>query len=281
MKDVISEANRWAMGVWTRVVPNWEDRSQDHNYRDILARPGIYSTLESLSPISNGRFLDIGCGEGAETFFIRDSLAKLGWTGTMFGYDPQDHFIQVASERSRPHAKIPAQFGSGSVASFVESNRLEHKIDLLTSVFVLQDLPNIEQYFSTVNNVLSAAGTAIFVLVHPDFGEKMKSKGVVNLEPALNSTQDSAPWRWAGEYPIVEENNKTFFVPYFQRTIDDYRDYLSPYFSEVEFVALKPTAAVSTIAKAEHRSPFFDHLGNVYYPEIVESESSLIIVAKR
>ncbi len=281
MKDSISKASRWAMDVWTRAVPNWEDRNQDHNYRDILARPGIYSALASLSPKSNGQFLDIGCGEGAETFYIRDSLAKLGWSGKMFGYDPQSHFIGVAEEANKSPSSIPIQFGNGSIDDFLEKYNLSKNVDLLTSIFVLQDLPDIHQYLAKVDKTLNEKGTGIFLLVHPNFGEAMKNKGAVKLEDVLNPSGIAVPWKWVGEYPIIEEKGKTFFVPYFQRTIDEYRKHFSKYFSQIEFIPLKPSPQDVSRSEKEHKSPFYNHSGNVYYPEIVEMESSLVIIAKR
>ncbi|MCC7432761.1 class I SAM-dependent methyltransferase [Candidatus Peregrinibacteria bacterium] len=281
MKDYISKANQWAMDVWTRAVPNWEDRSQDHNYRDILARTGIYSALASLGQISNGQFLDIGCGEGAETFYIRDSLAKLGWSGKMFGYDPQSHFIAVAQGANKSQSSIPIQFGNGSIDDFLKKYYLSKNVDLLTSIFVLQDLPDIHQYLANVDKALNETGTGIFLLVHPNFGEAMKNKDAVKLEDALNILDIDVPWSWVGEYPIVEEEGRTFFVPYFQRTIDEYKNYFSKYFSQIEFVPLKPSPQEVGQSEKEHRSPFYNHSGNFYYPEIIEMESSLIIIARR
>jgi len=281
MQDPISKASQWAIDIWTKAVPNWEDRSQDHNYRDILARPGIYSALKSLDPKSNGQFLDIGCGDGTETFFIRNSLIKLGWHGRMFGYDPQSHFIGVAEQANKSHSLISIQFGNGSIGDFLGKYKLSKSVDLLTSIFVLQDLPDIQKYLADVDKTISEGGTSISLLVHPNFGEAMRKKGAVKIEESLNPCGISVPWRFVCEYPIVEERGRTFFVPYFQRTIEDYKKYFQRYFSQIEFIALKPSPQDVSRCEKEHRTPFYDHPGNVYYPEIVEMESSLIIIAKR
>lgn len=281
MKDSISKANEWAMNIWTREVSNWENRSQDHNYRDVVARPGIYSALSSLSPISNGQFLDIGCGEGVETFYIRDLLVTLGWSGKMFGYDPQSHLISIAEGANNAHSSIPIQFSNGSIDDFLKKYGLLRNIDLLTSIFVLQDLPDIHKYLSDIDKVLSEHGIGIFLLVHPNFTEAIKNKGAVKLNPGLNPSGVTVPWHWVGEYPIVEEKGKTFFVPYFQRTLDEYKNYFEKYFSQIEFISLKPSPQDIDRNKKEQRSPFYNHLENVYYPEIIKMESSLVIIAKR
>ncbi len=281
MKGSISKANQWAKDVWTVAVPDWENRSQDHNYRDIVTRPGIYAALKSLSPKTSGQFLDIGCGDGSETFYIRDSLVKLGCSGRMFGYDPQSHFISAAEQANKSYSSIPIQFDNGSIQDFLENYSLSKNVDLIASIFVLQDLPDIRKHLADVDEALSERGAGIFLLVHPDFGEAMRKKGALKIEKSLNAAKVDVPWRFACEYPIVEENDRTFFVPYFHRTTDDYREYFQRYFSRIEFIGLKPSPQDINRCEQEHKSPFYNHAGNVYYPEIVEMESSLVIIAKR
>jgi len=278
MTDSISRANVWATDVWDRAVSNWEDRDQDHNYRDILARPGIFSALSLLPRISNGKFLDIGCGEGAETFYIRDSLTKLGWSGQMFGYDPQNHFINIAKQNNKSPSSIQIKFGNGALDTFLKEQNLAKNVNLVTSIFVAQDLPNIEQYLIGMNKALDEKGKGLFLLVHPNFGNAMKEKGAIKFENSLNA---SSQWQWAGEYPIVEEKGKTFFVPYFHRSVEDYRNYFEKHFNKVKFFSLKPSEKDVIKCERERKSPFYNHSGNVYFPEIVEDFSSMIILAEK
>lgn len=281
MEDLISKANQWAKDVWTRAVPNWENRSQDHNYRDILVRPGIYTALKSIKLKTNGQFLDIGCGEGTETFCIRNLLVQLGYSGVMYAYDPQSHFIGIAENANKPHPAISIQFGDGSIDEFLEKYNLSKNVDLVTSIFVLQDLPDIRKHLTDIDRVLSEEGVGIFLLVHPNFGEAMRKKDAIKIEKSLSPQGMNVPWQFVGEYPIVEENGRTFFVPYFHRTVDDYRKYFQKYFSKIDFVGLKPSFQDIKCCERERRSPFYNHDGNVYYPEIVEMESSLVIIVKR
>lgn len=281
MEDLILKANQWAQNIWTKAVPKWEKRIQDHSYRDILVRPGIYTALKSIKLKTNGQFLDIGCGEGAETFYIRNLLVQLGYSGIMYAYDPQSHFIGVAENVNKPHPAIPIQFGNGSIDEFLEKYNLSKNVDLVTSIFVLQDLPDIHKHLADVDGVLSEESVGIFLLVHPNFGEAMRKKGAVKIEESLSPQGVNVPWQFVGEYPIVEENGRTFFVPYFQRTVDDYRKYFQKYFSQIDFAGLKPSPQDIKRCERECRSPFYNHDGNIYYPEIVEMESSLVIIVKR
>jgi len=281
MQDIISRAKIWAKDTWTEAVQNWEGRNQDHNYRDILARPNIKAALKTLELKTEGKFLDIGCAEGVETFYIRDVLSKLGNSGVMYGYDPQKDFIKTARKLNTYNSSIPIQFGNGSIRQFLEKYKLSKNVDLVTSIFVLQDLPDIHKYLDNVNQALNKNGTGIFLFVNPKFAEAMKNKDAMKINENLNPKDINVPWRFAGKYPIVEEKGETFFVPYFQRTINDYRKYFQKHFKQVNFIGLKPSNKDILKSEKEHKSPFYNHKGNVYHPEITEMDSSLIIIAKK
>lgn len=278
----LMDANVWAREVWTRATQNWEERSQDHNYRDLVARPGILAGLKKLlqnSPVlKNKNFLDIGCAEGTETLYMRDLLIRMYHTGIMYGYDPQGKFVDSANTKSKPNPIIPTIFENNSLEETLRKHNLFGKIDLVTSIFVLQDLPNIKDYLSKVDKALKDDGKGMFLLVHPNFAEEMLKKGALKKEEQLIPNDE---WRFAGEYPIVEERGRTFFVPYFHRTIEDYKKYFSEHFSKFKFIGLKPSEKNLEIAKINHLSPFYQHEGNVYYPEIIQTESSVIILAER
>ena len=208
-------------------------------------------------------------------------MAKLGWSGKIFGYDPQGHFISLAEQANKSHSQIPIQFGNRSLDDFLKNHNLSGNIDLVTSIFVLQDLPDIHKYLANVDKSLREDGTGVFLLVHPNFGEAMRKKNAIKIEENLNPAEIDVAWQFAGEYPIVEENGMTFFVPYFHRTIDDYKNHFQRYFRHIDFVGLNPSLQDISRSEKEHKSPFYNHSGNVYYPEIVEMDSSLIIIAKR
>ena len=219
--------------------------------------------------------------EGVETFYIRDKLSQIGNSGVMYGYDPESEFISIAKTTNNSQASIPITFGNNSIDQFLQRYNLQNEIDIVTSIFVLQDVADIQKYLEDINKVLNHEGVGIFLLVHPLFGESMKNKNVLRINRTLNSLNTDKSWRFAGEYPIVEENGKTFFVPYFHRTIEDYKKYFSKYFKKIDFIELKPTKDKIKLCGKEHKSPFYNHIGNVYYPEIIKMKSSLIIIAKK
>ena len=275
--DMIGKANMWAAGVWKRVVKSWEIRKQDYNYRRFLARPGIQEALKMLTPVKDGVFLDLGCGDGSEMRHVRRTLAEQGCGGTFFGFDLQQSLIEIARIKNRRCAPIEMVFDSGELEDLVESHSLIGKADRVFSTFLLQELSDAEKYFKMSSDCLNEGGWGVFLFLHPAFGKAILEKGCVHVNKNLKSKS----WRWAGEYPIVEEDGKTFYVPYFHRELDDYLQLARKYFSAVEFLERKPTEKVIRKCERENRSPFYDHPGNVYYPEIVNVHSSLIFMVRK
>lgn len=277
MDRLILKAKEWATNLWEKADLSWRRRRQDYNYRKFIARPGLYDVLRCFSPINDGIFLDVGCGGGSETIYIRDSLAKFGNTGMMYGFDPRGEFIEIAKKKINNNLALSLNFENNSFGKFIEKYKLTGKANLVVSVFVLQDLPDIDEFIKNVNTCLVSSGLGIFLLVHPNFAEKMLRKDALKINKSLNPKNDEISWRFAAEYPIVEENNQTFFVPYFHRTIRDYRTFMSKYFKNIDFINLKLKPEDVDLCRKNHISPFYNHKGNVYYPEIIETESSLII----
>lgn len=269
-------ANEWARRVWGEAVFAWEERKQDFTYRDLVARPGVDLALTKINPKKDARILDVGCAEGKETLHIYETLIRLGWSGKMFGHDPQKRFIKKAKKNKAGHKKLSLVFGGGSLAGFSKKHTLIESVDLVTSIFVLQDLPHIKEYIWEISKILKKGGIAIFLAVHPDFAEKIKRKGAISIERNLGKTKE---WRFAGKYPIVEEEGRTFYVPYFHRTIEDYRGYFLEHFQSVKIVDLKPSVKDVHLCEKQKRSPFYNHFGNVYYPEIVQEASSALFIA--
>ena len=283
MERLLLNAKIWARGLWSEAAKSWEDRNQDHNYRDLLARPGLAERIRELPSYNNGKFLDVGCGEGNETIHLCKVLSKNGSTGRMYGFDTQKSFVNGASKLEGQD--IHCTFGGGDLSYFLQENGLVGNVDLVTSLFVLQNLPGIHEHIYSTGQALRKGGTALFLLVHPEFGEAMRKKKAAKvnkqLSPSIMSNHH-VNWLFAAEYPIVEENEKTFYVPYFQRSEYKYKELFEEYgFKHLECFGLKPDEEVIERAEKEKLSPFYNHEGNIYYPEIVKRESSLIIRARK
>ena len=274
----LEKADLWAANVWKMVVGSWEDRQQDYNYRRFLARPGVKKAMRILASVKDGVFLDLGCGDGSEMRHVRRVLVKQGNSGKFFGFDLQNSLIKIAKSKTRKSVPIKMIFDAGELQGLVKKYNLVNKVDRVFSTFLLQELSDEEKYFRLSANCLKESGQGIFLFLHPAFGTAMLKKKAVKINKDLGKAER---WRWAAEYPIVEESGKTFFVPYFHREPDDYLKVACKYFSEIEIIELQPSKRVIEKCVQKHLSPFYDHPENIYYPEITQMPSALIFVVRK
>jgi SAM-dependent methyltransferase len=231
------------------------------------------SAIRHLPKSEYSTILDIGCAEGVETTIAQHILRDAGIQGTVYAFDPQASLVRRAKEE---HATTDIHFLTGSYRDMIEREGLSQKVDLVMSQFALQDTPDAAAFVEQIADTLRPGGTAIITLVHPEFGEAMRRKGACTVKENL-----VGPWQFAAEYPIVEPGNKTFMVPYFQRSVEEYHQLFDKKFADIHCAEFRPNPAAVAICERERRSPLYDHEGNVYYPEIVKQDSCLLIEAKR
>jgi SAM-dependent methyltransferase len=274
MDTTIQLASQWAEDLWKQVADNWRLRKQDLNYRTYVARPGLEEAFKGFWPVKNGIFIDFGCGDGRETQFIQALLENFGNGGIFYGFDFQKSLIRMAETlKQKDQNRVFLNFDFGNTEDLLEKYNLYRKVDRIFSTFLLQDLPDIHGHLETCNSCLKKEGGGIFLLLHPEFGKMMLKKGVIKRNPGLRSSS----WRWAGKYPIVEEEGRTFYVPYFHRSVEDYLALMRRYFS-VRYLEFIPSERIVREAPAKKISPFYDHPGNLYYPEIIKIPSSLFLI---
>ncbi len=274
---MVMDTNSWAHEQWRRAAPDWTQRSQDRNYRGIVVRPSLNRLIGESRPIKDGYFVDIGCGDGSETNYIAEFLSRYESTGKFYGLDPQSLMIESATPLD---GSVSTRFFVGDVQDFVYGKvegvpMMQNRADIVTSLFVLQDTPDVEDIVKSAAVCLNNRGKAVFVLVHPEFGEAMRLKGALDIKEGKSDPR----FVYNAGYPIVEEDGRTFFVPYFHRDLDFYRNLFSKYFRSSRFENLRPDRTDIDAAERDHISPFYKHDGNLYYPEIIEMPSSLLVVA--
>jgi len=277
--DVFEQIIAWTEELRKGYIQPWENRRQDYAYKKYVERPVINSLLQSKIPIhANGKYLDIGCGDGNETFYIQKRLVRLGHRGILYAFDPQENLIRIAQKRNfRLYGYIPIVFDCGYLDVLAEKYNLEESVDLVTSTVVLQDLPDPKQFIESIHKCLKIGAIAIFSLVHPAFAESLLKKGALKIKFPVYKDY----WQWAAAFPIVEEKQKTFNVPYFHRTIDDYLKIFNSLFTDITYLEGAPSKRNIKFYQNKSISPFYDHLGNVYFPEIIEMPSSLFLIAKK
>jgi hypothetical protein len=98
-------------------------------------------------------------------------------------------------------------------------------------------------------------------------------------EFALDGAAAPELWRWAGRYPIVDEPREPFYLPYFHRTVNDYRMAFQLAGFSVLNISEIPEAGDRILLKEKGISPFIPFETNRYWPRIAEEPSALLIVA--
>jgi SAM-dependent methyltransferase len=279
IERMTQEADHWAAKVWRKTVSAWEIRKQDYNYRRFVARPAMLDALKQLGPVKNGTFLDLGCGDGNEMRHIGKFLARHGSSGKLYGFDLQQSLIDIARSEIQQKKLIETIFDYGELPGLVKEHGFWHNIDRIFSTFLLQELSDAEDFFKMSSDCLIDGGWGIFLLLHPAFGKAMRKKKAVRIQRNLGSLPDR--WRWAAKYPIVEEDGKTFYVPYFHRELEDYLGLAQKHFSTIRFLERKPSACAIRKCRRKRLSPFYDHPENAYYPEIIAIPSSLVLMVQK
>jgi hypothetical protein len=92
----------------------------------------------------------------------------------------------------------------------------------------------------------------------------------------------TTPWRWAGEYPIVDEPSGIIYLPHFQRSITDYEMLMKSYGIAVEAIVELPDTRhdLPNLVK-QGVSPFKAFEGNSYWPYIGEAPSALAFIMRK
>ncbi len=280
---LIEEAESWVRSLWNEASPRWAGRTgQDMNYRSRVTHPFLVDSIRSHTPRGNLNILDLGCGDGV---LLEDNrfLDVIGPGGNYLGVDISEPLLE----------KVRSQLPRGSV-SFLTMNLTDPNLpqavravrpdwDLIFSVFVVQEIPAVETFFRNLGALLAPRTRALLITVHPDFAEWLRREGHLRLyeDVMAESSKRNAFWRWAGAYPIVDEPFQPFYLPHFQRTIDDYRRIIESSGLYVEEMIELPAERDITALVSESISPFRPFPTNVYWPRIAEKPSSLALSIRK
>ncbi len=283
-KNLISKAEIWAQSLWEKALPYWLSRSgQDKNYRWYVIHPAIVNILHKIYNDRHLRIIDLGCGDGVllddQTIF--ELIAN---EGAYLGVDISGELL----EKTRGyHKEKNANFLQGNLSGHDLVKRiieLGNKWDCIVSVFVIQEIPDIESFLENLGQLLETVDLGLIITVHPDFAEWLKQKGKMNIAEELSESREmkNLSWRWAGYYPIVNEPYDNFFLPYFHRNIEDYRSLMEKYGISIEKILELPDKKNELpFLLKQGISPFSKFEKNIYWPRICEEPSALAIIARR
>lgn len=293
-KDIsfVTKASLWATSLWDKDHSRWTARTgQDIRYRTNVIHPAVASILRELYPSGGIHILDLGCGDGV---FLDDDIGKevLAEGGSYTGVDISAAVVREASSR---HSAENVRFIEGDAAAPAFPNRMIEAgriWNCVLSVFTVQEIADLASFAANLERIVPpglTGGYAILVTVHPDFADWLRENGRMETVDDLATGADTfggkkSPglWRWAGAYPIVDEPKEPFTLPYFHRTLDDYRNvFMNCGFTVKKTLEVpEPEKELPKLVR-EGISPFTDFDTNLYWPRIAEVPSSLVFVLER
>jgi len=287
--NIMEMAKKWASMEWQKVSAIWIDRAgQDFTYRKYVIEPNLSKIIPTLNLRHSSSIVEIGCGDGSHLLFWRRKLNDLGLESVhVFGVDLLDSLIIKARVNAKDFKNIT--FAVADAADF-DTAKLIHdaigKPDVIVSMFLMQDIPDLEGVLSMVNSCLENGGQYISVIVNPDFACTLVDAGVVTryrgeeLPPECISDSGIVQWRYAGYYPIVQTDKPPFYLPYFHRSIADYhKAFLNSGFNMARKMLNMPGSRTRKMLQEDMIDPFCKNPFNVYWPYIINEPSSVLIHA--
>lgn len=282
--DIMDNASAWVQSVWQNAQSNWAGREgQDRAYRVHVIIPAVCRLLAGYFPGKNIGILELGCGDGA-LLESNDFQRLFGDEGFYHGIDIAEPLLESARKK---HTARNVTFQHGNIAdpSLPDTVQSRYtKADAVVSVFMIQEVPNLDVYMRNLSRLTLPGALAVTVSVHPDFADWLASEDRLPIEKKLGGDSEftAFQWRWAGLYPIVEEVNGTFYLPHFHRTTEDYKMYLKRYgFSIERIIDLpEPTKEIPRLVQGGV-PPFTPFADNQYWPRIGEAPSAVIYVARK
>ncbi|MFC1693787.1 class I SAM-dependent methyltransferase [Candidatus Latescibacterota bacterium] len=283
-ENFIGKAGVWVDSLWEDALSRWSVRSgQDKNYRWHVVHPAIVSILSTGHRGNDLRILDLGCGDG----IILDDLKNrelFSDKGLYLGIDMSQKLIEKARDS---HSWGNAVFLQGNLSDSNLAGKIIERgagWDCVLSVFVIQEIPDCESFIENLSKVVEPDSLVVIITVHPDFAEWLKQNGGMKAAEDITSRSEpeNPPWRWAGSYPIVDEPHDVFYLPYFHRTIEDYRSLFARFGMIIDTVLELPDKHNELPFLVEEGiSPFTPFENNVYWPYIGEEPSALAIIARK
>ena len=284
--SIIHEAELWARSLWEDSLGRWANRSgQDKRYRIDVVRPAINDILGRSFPDGALNIVEFGCGDGS---LLEDGVVinRIRNNGRYLGIDIASDLISRARDT----------FGSNRIAFEVaglHEPRLQKVVarhggewNAAISVFAIQEIPGLPAVLRAMAVLLPVNTRVVFLTVHPGFGCWLRECGAMGIIDTLGDDPEEVvrlsadrPWRWTGTYPIVDEPLNPFPLPYFHRTLDDYRVMFGE--AGLDITGIVPLPGKDDLRRLTERgsSPFAPFETNVYWPEIGRAPSSVAILA--
>lgn len=193
----ITVAENWDKNILKRAEDL--EKGTDLSYINIIKPFVINNVLKFSQPESE--ILDIGCGCGYLTNCIYECNRK-----KICGIDISKESINYAK---RKYNNIT--FTQGSIYD-IDKNK---NYDLCLAIMLLNNIPDIDEFFKVLYRIISNNGKSIIVIPHPVYWT-MKHIGVKNFNYLKENEMYEIPFRTKGR------KDYDSLILYFHRTIQKY-----------------------------------------------------------
>ncbi len=285
----LEKAKQWAKMAWADAIASWSERpEQDYAYRQYVVEPPLAKLISQLELHSSSIVVEIGCGDGAHSIFLRQQLNKLGLGNVrIFGVDLHEPLIIKARKNAEVYKNI--SFEMADATDINTAKMIHNKVgipDVIVAVFLLHDVPDLEGILKMIKSCLKDKGHFIAVFVHPDFASHLFEAGYVKrlkegyLPDEYIADSGIVQWRFVGHYPIAQTDTPPFYLPYFHRSLLDYYNAFENFNLEiVDKLPLMLEPHIADRLREEKVSPFYEDKWNIYWPLIIKEPSSILIHA--
>jgi hypothetical protein len=266
------ELENWrhfAKCLWEREEQKWISRNgQDHFYRIKVVLPSIEDEIQKTKKVRT--LIDLGCGDA----FVLGQLLRIRKAGIkkleeIVLIDRLKKLLEIAKSKLNfsPVITIKADLESETWIPVVSRTKGKR---LFLSVFVLQELPDLKRFLSSLSKVFCSGDTGIFVTVAPVFASCLVASR--KMKRIIKNGSEGTDFKWAAEYPI-SNNSRTIYLPYFHRTINDYRKELKQQAFRVVNVRYLSVPETKICRKIFEDTAYGNH--------IIGHPSSLMLVVKK
>jgi ABC-type Mn2+/Zn2+ transport system ATPase subunit/SAM-dependent methyltransferase len=160
--------------------------------------------------------LDLGCGNGLQTLWLRSMLIDSGLPiDATLGVDWQDNAIAWANFWA---GRLPnVSFETFDIDMFLQGPQGATVYNLITSLFVLHDVPDLAAHLRQVHAYLPDGGSYLCCLLNPSW---VNDRAGSVIGDGLEIPTDAL---FAAEYRLPESESGAVRLPYFHRTCEMYQ----------------------------------------------------------
>ncbi len=210
----------WSRRIWKEADSEWVKREgQDLIYHNEVVVPHILEAIKDNNSFCN--VVDLGAGDG---YPLQKLIEKNRFNlHNCLLIDESEYKLNYARRRLKKYDTCVLVADLQSF-SWVQKVKSLSSPKLIISIFVIQELPYLQHFADNLKQAINDNDVTLLVTVAPIFGYNLlKGKGLIIRKWKNTKMKD---WKWVAKYPVPTDH-KVIYLPYFHRTLTDYRKIFS------------------------------------------------------